>query len=316
MDESKHAVHAEEAQVGKKKRGCCCSWCRWYYWVGGVLLFILVVLLIIFLGVVPAVAQKSVDKTYLELDALNIVAPRPDGFVLSIDSTIKGAKIHGAKLDGFNADFLLNDKGDTFMKVDIPKVSTEDEIPVEVKDIDTTVTDNTAFMNFAHTLMESEKLDVKIKGKTKIHIGKLSAKVDYNEVITMKGLNKLKGMAVVGYKLVEDSKDHNLEAEILIPNPTVVTLQLGDVDIEMFSKEKSFGNGTLPNLILTPGNNNYTFRGQVDIRTLLGLVINSGGKPAYFQVKGKKVSYKGVDIPWLKEPLAANFVDVQLGHKV
>lgn len=314
MDESKHAVHAEEAQVGKKKRGCCCSWCRWYYWVGGVLLFILVILLIIFLGVVPALAQRSVNKTYLELDALNIVAPRADGFVLSINSTIKGAKIHGAKIDKFNADFMLDDKEDTFMKVDIPKVKTEDEIPVEVKDIDTTVTDNAAFMTFAHTLMESEELDVKVKGKTKIHIGKLSAKVDYNEVITMKGLNKLKGMAVVGYTVVENVKDHNLEAVILIPNPTVVTLQLGDVDIDLFTNGKSFGNGTLPNLTLTPGNNNYTFHGQVDIRTMFGLVVNANGKPAYFQVKGKKVSYKGVDIPWLKEPLASNFVDVKLGH--
>jgi hypothetical protein len=113
--------------------------------------------------------------------------PRADGFKLSIDSTIKGAKIHGAKIDKFTGSFMLDEKKETFMKVEIPKVNTEDEIPVEVKDIDTTVTDNAAFMTFAHTLMESEELDVKIQGKTKIHIGKLSAKVNYNEVITMKG---------------------------------------------------------------------------------------------------------------------------------
>ncbi|RPA73937.1 hypothetical protein BJ508DRAFT_44271 [Ascobolus immersus RN42] len=239
--------------------------------------------------------------------------PRADGFVLSIDSTIKGSKIHGAKIDKFTGNFQLNEDKKTFMKVEIPKVSTEDDIPVEVKDIDTTVSDNDAFLHFAHTLMESEELDVKIAGKTKIHIGKLGAKVDYNEVITMKGLNKLKGMAVVGFTPVDG--EYNLEADILIPNPTVVSLQLGDVNIDLFNDGKVFGNGTLPDLLLTPGDNKYKFRGNVNLGVMLQMIAAAGGKEAFFQVKGTSVKYDGQDIPWLAEPLGGSFVDVKLGGK-
>src|SRR5690606_13929894 len=119
-------------------------------------------------------------------------------------------------------------------------------------------------------------------------------------------------MAVVGYELLEEG-EYNLEAQILIPNPTVVTLQLGDVDIDLFTDDKTFGNGTLPNLTLTPGNNKYIFRGRVNIKTMLNIVLKAQGKPGYFKVKGKSVKYNGEDIPWLAEPLGADFVDVQLG---
>lgn len=74
------------------------------------------------------------------------------------------------------------------MQVDIPAVKTEDEIPVSVEGVATTVSDSAAFMKFAHTLMGSEDLEVEISGKTKIRIGKLAPKVNYNEKVPMKGM--------------------------------------------------------------------------------------------------------------------------------
>jgi hypothetical protein len=54
-----------------------------------------------------------------------------------------------------------------------------------------------------------------------------------------------------------------------------MTLDLGNVTMNLFVDSKSIGYSFIPNLILRPGDNKYPLQGHVEQLTILGLVISN-----------------------------------------
>jgi hypothetical protein len=57
-----------------------------------------------------------------------------------------------------------------------------------------------------------------------------------------------------------------------IPNPSLMTIDLGNVTMNLSVDKKPLGTSFLPNLILKPGDNNVTMQGRVDQVTVLELI--------------------------------------------
>lgn len=320
---STEKVHAEQLESGsvrpeKKKR--CCGFCRWYYWVAGVCLFVLVFMLIVAFAIVPALAQKKVDKSYLKLNSLDILKPRPEGFALGINSTLEGAHSTKATIDAFTADFYLKEYEPytPFIQVDLPKVSVgKGTTYISVSDRPTDVLDSKAFEEFSKVLFDSEEFSVSVKGKAKIHVAAFKSNIDYRETVTTKGVNGLKGMKINSFSIKSKNdgpNGSNLVGKVLIKNPSVVTIETGNVDFAMLSDGKEIGTGTLPDLKLIPGDHEYDFYAKGDLRQVVGLVSShKEGVPLYIQILGKKVTYEGTEIPWLTKILASKAIDCELG---
>ena len=93
----------------------------------------------------------------------------------------------------------------------------------------TSIEDMDAFTEFNKVLFANETVRFGVKGRTKLHEGKLPTQnVDFNHVVEMKGLNKLKGFNVTSFNIELEAEPDgtNMVGEAYIPNPTVATIAM------------------------------------------------------------------------------------------
>jgi hypothetical protein len=109
----------------------------------------------------------------------------------------------------------------------------------------------------------------------------LSEPVDRFQRLTLGvGLNKLSGLDITDVKILSGTNEilsdgSNLIANVSIPNPSVMTLDLGNVTMNLFVDSTEIGYSLIPNLILRPGDNKYPLQGHVEQLTILGLVTSN-----------------------------------------
>ena len=196
-------------------------------------------------GIIPPVAQKALDNTTLNIKSIRILQPQQDKFQFSVTSYITGSSklAHKATIDPMEVEFYLKDQN-PFMYLPLPGVHGGDNILVETLNNTINILDQQTFGMFAGVLMENENFDMGIWGKTKIHLGSIKANVKYREWVNLKGremvplasstilthgtcigFNKLSGMVINKYSL-ETTGDYRVVGSVVIPNPTVFTLQV------------------------------------------------------------------------------------------
>lgn len=89
--------------------------------------------------------------------------------------------------------FYTANSDKVFMTLPLPAISGGGDIPVIVSNATTKIPDLNAFAGFASMLLGNEELSFELKGKTTIHVGKLHTRVNYNEMIEMKGWSTVVG---------------------------------------------------------------------------------------------------------------------------
>lgn len=318
ITEKRDPEHVEETGVapgapltkGQRFKRHCAR--RWLWWLIGVLVFIVVLIIIIIFAIVPAVAQKTIDKTKLNIESLVIQDPEPTQFLFSVDSYIDGTSsvAHGKDIDPFTVAFSIGDD-EPFMFLPLDGVKGDDEIPVMKSDFTAKIADGASFGKFAGTLMDTEEFELKIRGETKIRLGSLAPKVKYREDVTLKGFNKLNGMVITSYEIL-NGDEFNLGGKVLIPNPTVFTLEAGSIFIDIELDGTKFGSGVIPDLTIIPGDRNtYDFSALADPNDILKLAGKIAAGTAVLSVKATAVKNSaGTDIPWLAAPLGSVTISV------
>lgn len=302
-----HAEHDVAATKGERIKRHCMR--RWWMWLIGFIIFHVVIVIIIIFGIIPPVAQKTLDKSTLHIESISIREPSPHAFQFSVTSYITSSSsiAHKATLDPMTVQFYLKDQ-DPFMYLPLPGVHGGDKIVVETLNHTTEIANQTAFGIFAGTLMNTVNFDMGIWGKTKLHLGAIKTNVKYREWVNLKGFDKLNGMVIISYGLAK-SGAYGFEGKVVIPNPTVFTLELGDVLLDLKLKNETLGNGILPNLTITPGLKNvYDFKSNLTLDSAIKLAT---GEPT-LQVRATDVQNGGVSIPWLAGPLGAVTIDVPI----
>lgn len=126
----------------------------------------------------------------------------------------------------------------------------------------------------------------------------------------------LAGLEVTEFHLLTKSLDDGANAigNVTIPNPSPMTLALGDVSFDMSVDGQFIGNATMPGLTLTPGNNSYPIH-VTSNQTRVGLIIQ---KPQYHcgvfpvDIAGNGSRYNGQLLPYYTEALKANKLQTML----
>ncbi|KAK5459886.1 hypothetical protein LTS15_004015 [Exophiala xenobiotica] len=291
-----------------RKRAKLRRHCARFWWIH-VLIFIAIVL-IITLPVVfvayPHLAQSAINKSTLMVTSQSFLNPAPDAVDLDLNSVfLSNSSLH-AKLYAFEADLCLENSDTPFAQLSIPateaangtKARVVQRVPIKNKD---------QFFAYAKTQILSEEYVVYLKGKGDLKYGKLQkTNVKYNDKITMKGLNGLKGFNVTDFELITTShpSDYNANGTVLIPNPTVTTYEMGNITMDMYVGNVWIGNSTLENVVLRPGNNTFPLRAlanQTAVVQLLFTDYKSGIFPVNIVTKG--VIYHGEHLPYYEYAL-------------
>lgn len=91
-----------------------------------------------------------------------------------------------------------------------------------------------------------------------------------NVLIGLLGLNKFEGFYIADAGLVFNKSDgHNFEGNLSLPNPTLLSFEVGDFFLNIQAGDLLLGNATLKNVSLAQGTNVFPIQGTLDIKTLI-----------------------------------------------
>jgi hypothetical protein len=185
-------------------------------------------------------------------------------------------------------------------------------------------------------MLASEEITIDLSGKTTIHISGLPATdVNYNKKIAMKGtsppphlaskpankpsgLNHLSGLTISDIKILSGTKEilpdgSNLLGTMHIPNPSVLTLDLGNVTMNLGVGSQAIGYALLPNLVLKPGDNNVPMQARADQATLITLILSkykNGVLP--LEIVGNSSVKGDTHLSYYEQAIKANTIKLDL----
>ncbi|KAF2253182.1 hypothetical protein BU26DRAFT_418752 [Trematosphaeria pertusa] len=252
--------------------------CRKFWWCD--LLLIAAITLIIVLPIIyvaiPKKAQHDLDASTLDVTEQDVTSPTTDGVHLKLVSVAKSGSSFHPTIEGFQAGLSLLDQP-AFIYINVPETKAEAETTITV-DQDVAIANMDAFKDYNKVVMGSESFDVYMDGKTKIHQSGLQAiSVNYHKKVTMKGLNKLAGLNITNIRILSGSDEilpdgSNMVGNVIIPNPSVMTIDLGNVTMNLAVDGTAIGTSLLPNLVLKPGENNVSMQSTVEQLQVIGLI--------------------------------------------
>ncbi|KAJ5670730.1 uncharacterized protein N7477_006093 [Penicillium maclennaniae] len=318
MSESKAQVTEIDVLPPTQRGGRVKTHFKKWWWVH--LIIFIAVFLIILLPVVyvayPKIAQHDVNDSTLNITSMVISNPTPESFNLMQTQVIGSHSSFHPKIYAFEAVVSLLGAALPFATVDVPSVTSSDGAKLVVEQT-VDLSNASAFGGFAAAVMLNEEVSLNIYGKPGLKEGGLpKTTVTYNKTVTMKGLNKLDGFNVTEFHITKLGSGQNMNGTVFIPNPSVMTISMGNVTLDLSVGGTFMGQSYLNNLTIQPGNNYFPMTSAINQTTILNL-ISSKDNPytdglVPFVITGNSSVYNGKELPYFTQALAANNLTVHL----
>jgi hypothetical protein len=108
-----------------------------------------------------------------------------------------------------------------------------------------------------------------------------------------------------------------MKGTIKIPNPTIMTITVGDVVQDIFSNGDLIGNTTIKNMILKPGDNFFPLASAADQAKVITIITSDKSKSGVLAVEAKAntVTYDGQRLPYFEAAMKAVPVKINLNLK-
>ncbi|KAL2053437.1 hypothetical protein ABVK25_006431 [Lepraria finkii] len=271
--------------------------------------FTLILVLSLIYAAFPHISQHDINGSTLTIQSLVLSSPTPDSFHLVQTSVIGNGSPYHPNLDAFNASLSLDGRA-PYAYIEIPQVHATAQATTVV-DQDVSITDLDAFTDYNIAVLQNEDVKLDVKGKTALHEMRFPTNtVNYDKAVTMKGLNKLTGFNVTNFtiELNPEPDGTNMVGTVYIPNPTVMTISMGNVTFDNFiaSTTTRIGTTTLTNLTLFPGNNTIPMRSQINQTLVLTQILENfkdGMLP--IDIVGNSSVYDGQHLVYFEKALAS-----------
>jgi len=314
-------VQTRERRGGKLRR---CIRRFWWLCLGALIAIILIVVLIIIYVAIPKMAQDDVNESTIEIKSLTVMNPTANSVQMIQDAVSSSNASFHPWLDPFNVSIALQGAA-PYAMMELPGTNSGTAVPVHINQT-VEITNLEAFKEYNAALMKSEKITQSINGSTWLHEGSLPADyVSYDKTVDLVGFNSLKGFNLTSFKvlLTPQPDGTNALGTVLIPNPTVLTIYMGNVTFDQYVPKDPtdptgpmtlIGNATLRDFVFKPGNNTYDMNSIVDQTTVLGLISGDTYKDGVLPITvvGKSSIYNGVHLTYYEAALAASNQSISL----
>ncbi|KAI9758672.1 MAG: Na+ ATPase [Chaenotheca gracillima] len=288
----------------------------WLHLIIFIAIFLIITLPLIYVGF-PNIAQSNVNDSGLEIDSMVLSDPTPNSFHLHQEGAITSDSTYHPKLDSFNVSLFIADGSPnptTFAYVEQPSVQSGSHVPITI-DETVQIADLDEFTKYSVTVMNSEEYQLGVSGRMGLHEGKFPATtVDYNKVVTLKGLNKLKGFNVTSFKILgkADPDGANMLGTVYIPNASIMTLVMGNVTMNLYCQGDFIGTSLLPDLTLKPGNNTVDMRSTTNQTLVFSKLSQFKDGIIPIDIIGNSSVYNGQHLTYYEEALKSNEQHIEL----
>ncbi|KAI4194170.1 MAG: hypothetical protein LQ346_003750 [Caloplaca aetnensis] len=283
-------------------------WLHLIFFIASTLIIVLCLIYVAF----PRISQDGVNDSTLEIQSLTLSNPTPTSFHLEQDALLTNHNKYHPRLDAFNASLSVGGgagEDKPYAYVQLPAVHATETATTHV-DQDVQITDMDAFVDYNTQLLTKESVDLVVNGRTKLHEMRFPVTtVDYHKTITMKGLNGLAGFDITSFsiKLLPDPDGANMVGTVYIPNPSVLTITMGNVTFNNYVDGDFIGTSTLSDLVLRPGNNTLPLRSTVNQTLVIGMVTDTykdGMLPV--DIVGNSSVFEGQHLEYFEKALQSN----------
>jgi hypothetical protein len=296
----------------KAKRHCARFW--WLHLIIFCLSFLIIALCLVYVGM-PKIAQHGVDQSSIEVTTLKFLEPTSNSIVLTQDTILHSPSIFTPTLDPFNADSFLVTNGTfgptSMLKIPMPRVhALHPSSNQSVSGVNLTIQNLEQVTAYASAIITQENVSTALVGRTKLHVGALPVvTINFNSTSTYKGLNGLKGFNVTNLIITNNT---DLTGFAFIPNPSVVTVALGNVTMIMSTKEAGeVGRTVINDMTIVPGDNSLPLTGTVNQTGILqSLNVTTGF--VTLQITGESAIYNGQHLTYYEEPLKNNVLHLDM----
>jgi len=312
-----YAPAGAKAGFGSKvKRHCAKYW--WLHLIIFCVCFLLIALLLTYVGM-PRIAQHGVDESFLQVTVLKFLDPTPTSVSLTQGAILHSPSIFTPILDSFSAASYLVTNG-TFASIpmiflQMPRIHAlhptssaliVDQM-VEINNLD-------QLTDYAIAVLSNENVTTALTGKTDLHLGKLPVvHIHYNTSTTYKGLNGLQGFNVTNVKvnLTAPAGAVNLQGTAFIPNPSLMTIAMGNVTLILSTaKEGVVGTSFINDMTIVPGDNNFPMT-AITNQSLIAQSLDANGHVEMF-ITGNSSVYNGQHLTYYEKALASNKLSLDM----
>ncbi|KAL9603892.1 MAG: hypothetical protein Q9219_000830 [cf. Caloplaca sp. 3 TL-2023] len=281
-------------------------WLHLIFFIASTLIIVLCLVYVAF----PRITQNAVNKSGLEIQSLTLSNPTPDSFHLEQTSLVTNHNRYHPRLDAFNVSLSVAGSEDKpYAQIELPKAHATERTTTHV-DQDVQILDIESFTDYNTQILTKEIVDVIVKGRTKLHEMRLPVTtVDYHKTLHMRGLNGLAGFNVTSFeiKLIPEPDGANMIGIVYIPNPSVLTITMGNVTFNNYVDDDFIGTTSLSDLVLRPGNNTIPMRSTVN-QTLVIEKVTGTYKDGMLPVDiiGNSSVYDGQHLEYFEKALQSN----------
>ncbi|KAI1203903.1 hypothetical protein F5X97DRAFT_337792 [Nemania serpens] len=285
----------------------------WVYLLAFLIVATVIVVPSVLLVAVPKLAQQKLNQAKLTIDGIAITDTKIGSLRMAINSTIKSDDSVHATVDAFEGTLYLADVDPplAFARIDFPQTTSSSLQAVNVSQ-EIQISDLGAFTAFNTALLSNDSVSVQVKGDTHIHVRGISRaySATFDKTVTVKGLNNFDGLSISDPSISALSTKNNFNATVHIPNPSVLTLEIGNTTFITYLDGKEVGQTYINDLVLYPGSN--TFPTSADVQQLP--IVNALTQEPFcelagklpFQLSGKDVVNNGEVLPYFRDALAAS----------
>ncbi|KAJ5549367.1 hypothetical protein N7513_006601 [Penicillium frequentans] len=301
------------------KRFWCC------YLIGNVI-FLAIFLPVFFLVAIPAISQLVVDKSDLVLVSAAVMQPQPNTMQLTLLSALDLKIALPVRIDPITLNLFVRDNGaaNPWGQANLTGMTIRGNSTLGVTDKFTPILNSTTWTDYVRDVVFQKETALSVKGTTDSFLGVLKSKVTMNKDVVSPTLDKFAGFSITDTSLVPTRSDGtNLVGNVTLPNPSILTLEIGTIVLDVKSGDLLIGNATVENLTLKPGNHANPMTGILDLGVILkniGTVLKdqaSSIKNGSLSLTSttREVTYNGTRVPYYSEvmselPLTA---DVPIG---
>ncbi|KAI0203847.1 hypothetical protein F4808DRAFT_390227 [Astrocystis sublimbata] len=285
----------------------------WAYLLAFLVVATVVVVPSVLLVAVPKIAQDKLNDAKLKIDGIAVTNTKPDSFLMKINSTIEADSSVSAVVAAFTGTMYLADVDPplAITQIEFPETTSSSAQSVNISQ-EVQISDSGAFAAFNKALLSKDSVEVQVKGDTHIRVSGISKQypVTFDKKFTLKGLNNFDGLLISNTSINPLAKTDNFKATAHIPNPTVLTLDIGNATFTNYFNGEVVGQTHINNLVLYPGNNTFPTTSDIKQLPILKALTTKpyceldGKLP--FQLQGKNVTNNGEVIPYFRDALAAN----------
>ena len=286
----------------------------------------------------PAIAQKQVNESTLEFKTLKLTSPTAHSFHLHQDQVLHSTSTYHPHLDAFNASLFLESTEPNikpFAYVQVPATQALSSADITI-DQTVEIADMDQFVQYSKLVMNSESYRLAVRGRPILReMAYPAIHVDYNQVITLKGmlstrlatnpflcpsltpslgLNGLKGFSVTKFKilLAPNPDGSNMIGTVRIPNPSIMTIEMGNVTLNLYIAGDFVGTTLIEKLTLNPGDNLLEMKSTTDQTKVISKLLNFKDGILPIDVIGNSSVFNGQHLTYYEESLKSNTQRIEL----